>query len=430
MAERDRPKAEWLVGLSETYVMLKHWVHAAQAMERAAQISEKPDHTFRAARLWLAADRPDEALPLLQTLTQGPSPLGKWFVALSNCYLMLNQEKEAARAMEQAAGITRTGKHYYRAGMLWLQVGNAEKGISLLQTCVRLQPIQQQWLVSLAQALLDGGQRKAALTVMARTQLTGPDVSPAVSYQGAMLWLQLKRPEAALPVLKALCRKQHPALSWLMALVKTHVELSQVGEAEKSLKRLLDAYPEDPKAWQLTVWLSLEQADYAKAAAAMAVAVRLGPPNPDQLRKLADLYHMAGVPVKAAITLQETWQRAPGAEDWDRLTHIYLSGHRYEMALASARSAVAAHASAERWKTVGAIAFRLRRFEESLKAYRQSAAMKPDAHLLLQAGYAALKLDQIQEATRLLRKAIQSAPNNSAVARKAHAHLTYIEKIQ
>ena len=430
LTRHSQPEAKWLVRLSETWLILDKVVQAAQAMERAAQISHKPVHTFRAARLWLEADQPGQALPLLQTLTQRPSPLGKWFIALSNCHVMLDQTKKAARAMENAANITREGKHYYRAGMLWLQVRETQQGIPLLQTAVSRPPVQQQWRVALAQAFIDVEQNQEALAVMERTKLTGPEVSSSVRYQGAVIWLQLERPQKALPVLNLLCRDKRPAQDWLISLVKTHVELGQIKDAEKALHKLISCYPENPKSWQLTVWLGLEQGDYAKAAAAMAVAVRLAPPDPEQLERLADLYHMAGVPVKAAATLQKTWKKTPTAEDWDRLTHIYLSGHRYDMALTAARSAVSTQESAERWKSIGAITFRLRRFAESYDAYARALDLSPDAGVSLRAGYAAMKLNKWKEATRLFKAAMRQARKNSKIAYEAHRNLAFIKKMK
>jgi len=404
-------------------------VQAAQAMERAAQISGTPDHLYRAARLWLRADRPKRALPLLERLAQSPSPSAEWVIALSNCYLMLDKPQHAAEAMEKGAEITQKGADFYRAGMLWLQAGNSLKGISLLRRCVAREPVEQRWLVSLAQALVDCEREKDALAAMDRTDLTGSSVTPTVRYQGALLWLHLNRPQKALPVLKVLCAAKVPALDWLVSLLKTHVELGQMTEAEKALSRLIDLYPGDPAVWRLAVWVGIQQADYAKAAAAMAIAVHLDPPDADQMKKLADLYHMAGVPMKAAEALQKTWTGHPTADDWDRLANIYLSGHRYDMALKAARSAVAAKATAQRWQTVGAIAFRLQRFEESYDAYRQSAELSPDPDPLLKAGYAALKMDRLDEAARLFQETMRRCAKNTPAAYEAHKNLAFIKKI-
>jgi tetratricopeptide (TPR) repeat protein len=331
--------------------------------------------------------------------------------------------------MEKGAEITGKGEDYYRAGMLWLQAGNSRKGISLLEICAAREPVEQKWLVGLAQALVDADREGDALAVMERTALTDPKATPTIRYQGALLWLHLKRPGKALPVLKVLCASPSPALNWLVSLVKTHVELEQMREAETALKRLIDLYPEDLAAWRLAVWVGLQQSDYAKAAAAMAVAVRLGPPDPDLLRELADLYHMAGAPMKAAEALQKAWKGHPTARDWDRLVNTYLSGHRYEPALACARSAAGAQATAERWETVGAIAFRLRRFEESYDAYNRSADMSPDADLRLKAAYAAVKMDRLDEAARLSTEAMRRAGKNSRTAYKAHRNLAFIKKM-
>ena len=430
LVKKPKPQAQWLVLLSETRLRLKDVPRAAEAMERAAKISRKNEHTFRAARLWLEADRPARALPFLEGLVGLPTPLGEWYIALSNCYLMLEKPEKAARAMERAAKITQKGKDYYWAGMLWLQAGNSATGISLLRISVAGEPVEQKWLVSLAQALIDSGRDRDALRVMEKTVLRDKKVLPNVRYRGAVLWLHLKQPKKALPILKILCASKGPALDWLVNLVKTYVELEQMVTAEKALEHLLLLYPETPEAWRLAVWVGLQQADYAGAAAAMAVAVRLGPPDMDQMKELADLYHMAGVPMKAAAALKKTWKENPTAEDWDRLVNTYLSGYRYKMALASAKSALGVKETAERWATVGAIAFRLQNFRESYDAYCRSADLTPDADIYLKAGYAALKMDNLNEAARLFREAMQRAGKNSRTAYEAHRNLAFIEKMK
>jgi tetratricopeptide (TPR) repeat protein len=432
LAQLPGPKAEWLVLLSETYLRLKEVDRAAGTMEQAARVSGKPEHLFRAARLWLEADQPDRARPLLEGLVGRPSPKGEWYAALSTCCLMLGEPEEAARYMEKAARITQKGEDYYRAGMLWLQVEDSQRGIALLEVCAALNPVEQKWLVGLAQALVSADREEDALGVMERTTLSDLKTSgPAIAYQGALLWLHLKRPGQALPVLKALCASRSPKANWLADLVKTHVELDQMNDAERVLKRLIDLYPRDLGTWRLAVWIGLQQNDYAKAAAAMAVAARLGPPDPDLLTELADLHHMAGAPVKAARTLEKAWKgHPPSPQDWDRLVAIYLSGHRYEPALACARSAVDAEATAKRWETIGTITFRLRRFEDSLDAYLRSADLTPGADVRLKAGHAALRLDRLDEAARLFEEAMGRAGKNSRIAYEAHRGLAYIRKIR
>ena len=430
LSRQAHPRAEWLVALSNAWGMKEAWAKAAGAMEQAAGISRKHDHAFSAAGLWLQAERPRKALPLLTDLAGRPDPQAKWLALLSDTWVLLEDIPRAAGAMERAAEITRKGKDYYRAGMLWLQAGDNTRGISLLTKSAATTPVEQEWLVSLAQALADDGQVSKAAAFMERTVLTAPGTASGIRYQGAALWLHLQRPEKALPILTLLCSSPRPEINWLMSLVRTSVELERQDEAEKALARLIDFYPQDPEAWRLAAWLGIQQADYEKAAAAMAVAVRLGPPDPVQVKALADLYQMAGVPVKAATALRKTWETEPSAAGWDRLVDIYLSGHRYRMALEAATSAVKAEATAKRWESVGSIAFRLRRFEQSYEAYRRSVALKPEAGVSLKAGYAALKLDKLNEAAGLFMEVMRLAGKNSPISYEAHRNLVYIKEMK
>ena len=118
----------------------------------------------------------------------------------------------------------------------------------------------------------------------------------------------------------------------------------------------------------------------------------------------------------------------PTAEDWDRLTNIYLGGHRYLMALASAQSAAATGESARRWDRVGSIAFRLRRFEESYDAYCRAAALSPEVGIRLRAGYAALKMNRYEEAARFFKEVLQRGGKNRQAVREANRNLAFINK--
>ncbi|MCP4694674.1 MAG: hypothetical protein GY859_41990, partial [Desulfobacterales bacterium] len=68
LEQHARPKADWLVAVSNAWILKKRHGEAADAMQRAAVVSGKPDHLFRAARLWLQDDDPRKALPLLEQL--------------------------------------------------------------------------------------------------------------------------------------------------------------------------------------------------------------------------------------------------------------------------------------------------------------------------------------------------------------------------
>ena len=122
-----RPKADWWMAVSNAHILKEAFSKAAEAMESAALISKKADHFFRAAQLWLQAENPEKALPLLKDLAQRPSPKAQWLVVLSNTCLMLKDNPGAAAAMERAAGISKKGAHYHRAAMLWRGENRLEK---------------------------------------------------------------------------------------------------------------------------------------------------------------------------------------------------------------------------------------------------------------------------------------------------------------
>ncbi len=62
LEKRPRPEAEWSAAVANTWLLKERYVEAA-AMERAARISDKPDHWHRAYQLWLHAENPEKALP-------------------------------------------------------------------------------------------------------------------------------------------------------------------------------------------------------------------------------------------------------------------------------------------------------------------------------------------------------------------------------
>jgi len=429
LCERTPAKAQWFVALAHAWFAKKEMVNAAGAMERAADLSKRPEYAYEAGLMWLQAKAADAALRVLVPLSRISHPEADWLAALSHAWVLKGEFVQAAEAMERAARITGNGAHYYRAGMLWLQTGKRTKGISLLRICIKKEPVKQDWLVGLAQALVAVGREGEALTVMAQTRLTVARPAAGLRFQGAMLWRRLKRPRKALPILRVLCACANPDREWLVTLVKTRVELGRMKGAEKALKRLIDHYPETPEVWRLAAWVALQQADYTKAAGAMAVAVRLGPAGPDLLKELADLYHMAGAPVKAGAALQKVWKGHPTPADRDRLVNTYLSGHRYDLALPFAVSAAEAEPTADRWETVGAIFFRLRKFKESHDAYCRSAELGPDADLRLKAGYAALKMDHLEEASRLFQEALDRSENNGPVPQEARRNLAFTKKM-
>ena len=428
------PKAEWLVALSNAWVMKENFNRAAPVMERAATISKKNEHYFRASQLWLQAQKPCKALPLLKLLSRRPSPKAVWLIALSNTHLLLEQPLNAAKAMERAAGISKEGKHYFRAAMLWHQCGDSQKimtkTIALLRLSVAKDPVEQRWLIELSDRLIQTGKDREALTVMKRTRLANSTEASGLCYRGALLWLNLNKPRKALPILEFLCQKPGPDYAWLSSLVRLNMELERPRKADRVLCRLLEAFPLEKKAWRLAVWMAREQADYARAAAAMAVAVHLDPDDKASLKALAQYYQMAGVPAKAAGIFQTLGGPSPKPEDWDRIKDIYLSGKLYENALEAARSAVSAEQTPQRWEAVGDITFLMHQYEDSAMAYSKAADLADTLPVRLKAAYALMKQDKLEQASRLFHGIQNQDTADDTLRKEASQALAYVRSIQ
>ncbi len=424
------PKAEWLAALSNAWVLKEKYARAAPPMERAAKISGKPAHYYRAAQLWLQAENPRKALPLLQWLARQPKPQGAWLVTLSNTHQMLNDIPAAAAAMERAAGITKKGAHYYRAGMLWREADNMDKTVEMLRASLRHKPVRQRWIIDLASVLMTLEKNEEAVSVMARSDLTSPRLPSTLRYRGAVIWLNLLRPKPALPILAQLCRQKNPRYEWMVSWVKTSVETGDTAGAENALKRFLNVFRGKPEAWELAVWVALQRNDYTAAAAALEVAAELDPAGRKRLEELSGLYRMAGVPVKAVDAYRRSLKGTLSPGDWDRITGIYLGGGRYDLALEPARKAAEAGPTAERWESLGDIAYYLHRFPEAGKAYGSAAALSEDPGVRLKAGYTFMKLDDLDQAAASFKAALARAEAGGNAAREANQNLVYIEKLE
>ena len=98
-----QPQAKWFVALAQAYLALKEIKKAAEAMDKAADISQKPEHIYQAGILRLQLKEADKALARLLPLKELPHPQANWFVALSNARILKEEYGLAAQNMERKA---------------------------------------------------------------------------------------------------------------------------------------------------------------------------------------------------------------------------------------------------------------------------------------------------------------------------------------
>ncbi|GAB6145605.1 tetratricopeptide repeat protein [Desulfocicer niacini] len=429
LEKQSRPKPKWMKAISDAWLMKEKFSQAARAMEKAAEISKKNKHCYRAARLWLQAQAPEKALPLLTRLAKTKNPKAKWCIALSNTHLLLKQNLQAARAMEQGARISNKGEHFYRAAMLWDRENNQKKTISLLRLSIASKPAKSVWFIELATRLLTAKETTEALSVMKQVHFT--DEAPALKYRGVLIWQRLHRPEKARPILKQLCLMPKPEYPWLVSMVRLDMELNLCDEGSAMLAKLLNCYPDKPESWKLAVWMAQEKSDYVEAAAAMDVAIRLNSQkNTHDLTILGHYYHMAGIPEKAARSFRQAAGPNPCPKDLDQIKDVLLGGKRYDLALKTAKSALEAEKTPARWETVGDITFLMRRYDESSRAYLKALELTDNPTLKIKSGYALMKQEKFKLACRYFQDVIEQKDIEESILTKASQAMAYIKNIQ
>ncbi len=82
------------------------------------QVIKNPDLMFRAAWLWMEAERPKNALPLPRILAKKKKPKIDWLMTLSNTCLALEHMKEADRVMDRVIARDVKPVYLYNGGVL------------------------------------------------------------------------------------------------------------------------------------------------------------------------------------------------------------------------------------------------------------------------------------------------------------------------
>ncbi len=432
LAEVSPPKADWFVATAQAWLIKKNITKAADAMERAADISKKPEHIYQAGSLRLQLKQADRAITLLTPLAKLKNPKKQWLVTLANAWLLKENYTKGATYMEMAANISGEGKLYHRAGMLWRIEERFEKTINLLRKSVATKEVQQLWLIDLASVLLEVDRENESRSVMKQTKLSNKEVSNQLRYRGVVIWLSLQEPERAYPLLKMLAADQNPQYSWLSTLVKNCVELGKMTEADKVLSRILDKYPSQVKTWKLAVWFAMQQGEYVDAVAAKEIVLHFEPDKKKHIKDLSRLYLLAGVPKKAASFYVRTLDKNPDPKKLQHLIDIYQSGKMYEKALNTALKVVKKEKTVENLEVLGDIYYSLHRYDESGNAYEQAAKLSndPAPDIFIKAAYSAMKKKRYERATENFQAAITSGKANEDQIQAATQNLAYIKKVK
>ncbi|EFK12180.1 tetratricopeptide repeat protein [delta proteobacterium NaphS2] len=415
--------------LSVVYHRQEKPAMAADAMEKANRLMPDPKHQYQAACLWIEADRPEKALPLLETLCAKNTAPKKYRSTLIHVLEKLGKTEKAAKRIAEKTPEEKSSAESFRLALLYLNQGHPEKALPLLQELAGNHAPEPQWIAALAITLDTLGKPSKACAVMKKVNIKSPALSPKVQLQIAVFWLHHDQPNRAIPLLEVLVKNPSASQATRIAYIEALVQSGKTKRANALLRQLLNRYPEDQRIWRLQAWSALEQEDFGKAAAALEVAFRLKPPGPGEWKRLGNLYRLAGIPRKAATAYQKAFGKNPSAADFDLLAAAYEEAHQVEKALFAAGQAAKTDPTAKRFSQLGRLYMLQERYAEGMKAFQRAAALNDEGGInSLKAGYAACELNQPAIAETEFQSALQKADPKSKTARNAAQALKIIEQ--
>ena len=417
-----KPKGEWFEALSHVYASLSQPTNAAKSMEKAIRLKPDSARKYRAACLWLKADQPKKALPLLKEICATKNPPSEWRASLAHVLESLGKNDEAAKEKKPA--------DVFRSALLHLKNDDPKKALPLLQTLSMKPNPNAQWLMALASTLDRLHRPKEASAVMNKVDLNSPALSSNMRLQVAVFWLNHDNPKRALPILEKMAKDPHVSKNCRLAQIEALVRTGQPQAANVPLKTLLNQYPQDEKIWRLAAWTAIEQKDYGKAAAALEVAFRLEPPSSGDWKRLGNLYRLSDVPRKAAEAYVRAFGKTPTPGDLDLLAQTYRDAHQMEDAIATATRAAKLAPTAKRLSRLGRMYMEQQDCRKGISAFQKAAQLDdPEGVNSLCVGYAAWKLDQLTCAKTAFQSVLQKSDSGSRNARKASKALKTIEQM-
>lgn len=424
------PKVEWFEALSHVYASLSQPKNAAKSMERAIRLKPDSSRKYRAACLWIKADQPKKALPLLKEICTTKKPPSQWRTSLAHVLESLGKNEEAAKLLASGNTEGKNPSDCFRSALLHLNNDAPKKALPLLIKLSKKPDPDAKWLMALASALDALHRSEEAVEIMEKVDPNAPTLSPNMRLQVAIFWLKNHNPKRALPLLEKMAKNPHVSKSCRLAQIEALVRTGQAQAADIPLKKLLNQYPQDEKIWRLAAWTNIEQKAYGKAAAALEVAFRLGSPKSADWKQLGNLYRLAGVPQKAAYAYAKAFGKRPTPAHLDLLAQTYGDAHQMKDALDAATRAAKLAPTAKRLSRLGLMHMEQQDCQKGMAAFQKAAQLEdPDGVNSLRMGYAAWKLDQLASAKTAFQSVLQKTDSGSRNAVKASKALKTIDQM-
>lgn len=235
LAEKREPDKNWLLLLVTVYNNLQQAGKAALVMERVIAIDPAPGFLYNCGLLWLQDSKPERALPPLLRLKEVQPPKTDWFVALAQTWLLKGNIAAAADAMERAANIGHNPEYIYKAGVLRVQLKQADRAIALLTPLVDHLKPKSEWMEALANAWLLKEHYLNAARYMERAAVIAD--KGKLYHRAAMLWRMEDRYEKAIKLLKKSVGREKVEQLWLIDLASALLDANREREIRPVMER-------------------------------------------------------------------------------------------------------------------------------------------------------------------------------------------------
>jgi len=296
LADLQKPKKQWLVALSNAWLLKENYIKGATYMERAANISGEGKLYHRAGMLWRVEGKLDKTIALLKKSVAAKKIEQVWLVDLASVLLDANREREARSVMQRTnlAGKEVSNQLRYRGVVLWLSLQEPGKSYPLLKILVADKEPKYSWMSSLVKNCVELGKTQEAKKVLARTLARYP--SQVKSWKLAV-WFALQQGDYVDAVAaKEIVRHFEPD-------EKKHVE-------DLSRLYLLAGVPQQSARF------------YTRTIGRN--------PTTEQLGHLVDIYQSGRLYDEALKTALKMAEQEKTVENIEALGDIYYALHRYE----------------------------------------------------------------------------------------------------
>lgn len=374
-----------------SYLIARSWWAEDQAKKAADSFNaaiaawpNEPAWHFQLASLYLEEGELDSALPHLhQSVELEPEEsvhLLAYARALRDTGQLSEAEKIYSRILEAKPAI---GQIWKEAGQIALAAGHATQADTWFERACTLLPSDVHCLIGSARSAMALGQDRQALERSQAALRLAPDDYQVLLGMGEIFAAQNKFEKALHAYDQALERTSNP-LNVQLARCKLLVKIGNANQASAVLHNVLEANPDDQRAWAALAEACEAANQLESALDAAAQAVRLSPRNPSYRLHLGRLCRKSGQLDRAL----------------DELAHAQSSG------LYDANFAL----------ELGHIYEARRESKQALEAYKQAIAIDPNcdqAHFL--AGLILKRQKEYQQAANMIERAVELNPRDPDV---------------